>query len=227
MPVSKRPIVKGKNNDLSQTIGAKYRGRFRAKEREYVREKHGDLPGTHVKADYLEIEVVKVLDGIVIPDDWHKSILRNIVAINPQKTNFKSLEERLDRLKTLFLLGDISEETYLSERGEIKRLLAPKKSEIVSIEGMREVADIMKNLNLIWENATLEERDKLAKMLFHRIYIREKSVAAIEPTAMLWQLIQSLPLTALRRGQVTNLHRGLILPFNSGIEIARLRHPKL
>lgn len=206
---------------IELNTGVTWRGRFRAKKREYVRERYKDIPGTHIKAEQLEEDVINCLNSIEIPDDWHSRVMKSLINEKPDNSNnHVALNQRMERLKTLFLLGDISEETYRAERAEINQALNTK-NKIVNIDGMSEIAEIMKNLHSIWEVATLEERDQLAKMLFHKIYIKQKSVIGIEPTAILWQLIQSQSLTVIRGGQVTGIHHGQIIPYNTGIIVAR------
>lgn len=110
----------------------------------------------------------------------------------------------------------------MTKRNEIKSLIEPKQRHTIDLDAIKYVSEIMKQLDNVWEVATLEERDKLAKMLLHRVYVNKKSVVAIEPTAILWQLLQTQPLTALREGQDSNLHRGQrILPYNYGVAKSR------
>ncbi len=191
---------------IELSSGIRWRGRFRRKSREYVREKYEDQPGTHIKADSLESDVMDCLNNIEIPDDWHKRIIDNIIHKEPTNNiDVDSLNKKLERLKTLFILGDIPEQEYMTKRNEIKSLIEPKQRHIVDFDAIKHISEIMKQLDSIWNVATLEERDKLAKMLLHRVYVNKKSVVAIEPTAILWQLIQTQPLTALRGGQDSNL----------------------
>ncbi|GAB5490318.1 MAG: hypothetical protein Phog2KO_05330 [Phototrophicaceae bacterium] len=210
------------------STGVRWRGRFRAKGREYVREKYQDIPGTHIKADYLENEVIKYLEEIVIPDDWHNRIMNNMAKNNDVKLdNQNAMKQKLERLKTLFLLGDIAEEEYMIERDKINQFLKPMKPKVLDFDALSHVANLMKNIKAIWQVATLPERDRLAKMLFRKIYVNEKSVIAIEPSAILWQLIQTQSLTSLRGGQDSNLRYVAVQPLSRRSQSSTLAPPHI
>lgn len=195
--------------------GAKWRGRYRANRREYVRDKTDTMPGTSVKADEIENDVLNILQGITIPGDWHKRVMQSLTK-QPAKTNdHDALKQRLERMKTLFLLGDISEDEYISERERITRILKPQKVVRVNYEELNQIAETMKSLPSIWQVATLEEREELARLLLHRVYINEKSVAGIEASALLSHFIQSQR-TAVRGGQETDTQRGHVLKCRFG-----------
>lgn len=191
--------------------GVKWRGRYRKNRREYVREKFEDIPSTSIEAETLEQQVLVVCSGITVPDDWHKRIMASLVDDEPQDdVNHYGLMQRLERLKTLFLLGDITEDEYMMQRSEIQSILKPKQASI-NMDDMNEIAEIMKNLSNIWQVATLEEKDELMQLLFHRVYVYKKSVVAVEASEMLSHLVQLQPQTAMRGGQVSYTYGGHVL----------------
>ena len=105
--------------------------------------------------------------------------MNNLINTDDAKSGDQdAIKQKLERLKTLFLLGDISEETYLTMRDEINQVLLHTKPKILDFDSMNKIASIIKDIKSIWEVAILEEQDKLAKILFQKIYINKRSVGS-------------------------------------------------
>ena len=188
----------------------RWRGRYRKNKREYVREAKDGLAGTSINADELEAAVMNALKGISIPDNWQQLVLKDMnMSVDSQPSvNVDAMKQRMERLKKLFVLGDISEDEYLAQRDEIKPMIQPKRKAIIhDIDDLQMVVNVFNNLDMLWSVATLEEKDRLAKLLFNRLYIKEKSLWAIEPSAMFSHLLEAT-VTAMRGGQDSNIHRG-------------------
>ena len=82
------------------------------------------------------------------------------------------LGNRLDRLKRLFLLGDISEADYVRERGEMQTELAelprPLESRRCDFEG---IARIATDARLVWDMSAPADRNALLICLVESIVI--------------------------------------------------------
>jgi hypothetical protein len=49
---------------------------------------------------------------------------------------------------------------------------------------------IIENIDKIWTIATLEKKEQLSKQLFEKIYTKDTTIIAVEPTPIFWQLLQ-------------------------------------
>lgn len=171
--------------------GIQWRGQTQSGSRRYLRSKNNGISGTHVKADELENELIQYLSSIEFPKEWKQIIIKNLEDNKGRAIDPKPLRAKLERLKKLFVLGHITENEYLEQYNTIQDSLSQShKRTIISVGDIETIENITKNLYSIWENATLEEKDNLAKMLFHKIYMRGKKIAVVEPTAILSEIIR-------------------------------------
>jgi hypothetical protein len=90
-------------------------------------------------------------------------------------------EAQLERLKRLFVLGDISEGEYRRERDDLRaRLAALKPPEMPDLE---QAARLLDDIGVIWEEATLEEEKQIAHTLLEAVYLDSEDgpVVRVEP----------------------------------------------
>jgi hypothetical protein len=98
----------------------------------------------------------------------------------------------MERLKQLFVLGDVSEEGYRRSRDEIQRQLnalpLPRQGRMLDLE---RAAQLLGNIQMIWEGTTLKEREAWFKLMFNKIYLFDGAIKAIEPTPVLSTLLSN------------------------------------
>jgi site-specific DNA recombinase len=93
----------------------------------------------------------------------------------------RKLDGEQDRLKTLFLLGDISETEYRRDRERIARerdALQPIENRSVVLS---QVTAFLADLSMAWDAATSEERNALARTLFERLILKNNQVESVRP----------------------------------------------
>jgi hypothetical protein len=82
----------------------------------------GDMKS--VAAEQIEATAAEVLMSVDLPTDWRDRTLQLMANENPNYAQIKkqhsSLEGKLDRLKQLFVMGDISDTEYQQMRNEIQ-----------------------------------------------------------------------------------------------------------
>ncbi|MEO8611877.1 MAG: hypothetical protein ABI690_28520 [Chloroflexota bacterium] len=133
---------------------------------------------------------------IQLPDDWRDQIVQHIAKENPNylqiKKQHSSLKGKLDRLKQLFILGDLSETDYRQMRDELQEQLGtlplPAQGRMIDLE---QAADLLGNIRNIWEGSTLEEREAWFKLMFNKIYVKNGAIEAIEPTPVMSALFDT------------------------------------
>ena len=136
--------------------------------------------------DVYEAQIKWCLENFVIPEDYQARILdahRKLESVydntNEQK---EALETSLKRLKELYRWGHISKEEYLADYEDAQRelgKLAPVEDKSKLLERL---AHFLANVADAWKEATQEQRNKMANVLFEQIWREDNKVVAIKPT---------------------------------------------
>ncbi len=92
-----------------------------------------------------------------------------------------SLENRLARTKELYEWGDLTKEQYQEKKRVIERELKSLTIPEESGETLSKLACFLSDVLQAWKEATQEQRNKLAKMLFEEIRIEDNKVVAVRP----------------------------------------------
>jgi hypothetical protein len=143
-----------------------------------------------VLADTIEQSAADQLIKFDLPTDWRERVLELLARDNPNYAQLKkqhsSLQGRLDRLRLLFIEGDITETEYkqmkLEIQGQLGMLPLPIQGRIIDLE---RAADLLGNIRDIWGQATLEEREVWFKLMFNKVYVKDGAIKAIEPTPVM------------------------------------------
>jgi hypothetical protein len=90
------------------------------------------------------------------------------------------LHQRLSRLKTLFLLGDLTENQFLYERQCARAELEALEPRLM--QDAAEAAGVLMNFALFWEHESDgHERNKLLRVMFESISVDDKKIVAVTP----------------------------------------------
>jgi DNA invertase Pin-like site-specific DNA recombinase len=127
----------------------------------------------------LETQIGAFLATFIIPPDYQEQLLA-IVAREPQPAppptdHRRRLQTRLDRLKDLFMMGDLSKEAYLAERGRLKQELGALNVRDSSRHTqLAALAALLANVAAGWNAAQPEQRNRMARLLFDEVVINNK-----------------------------------------------------
>ena len=103
------------------------------------------------------------------------------------------LHRKLERLKVLFLEGDLDQAAYRAQKGDLQSQLAALPAERGNGEGVgRRLADYLNNVALAWQAATPEERNRLARELFGEVVVDNKTAVAVMPRPDLFPLFAAV-----------------------------------
>src|SRR5262245_15326770 len=93
------------------------------------------------------------------------------------------LAAQLERLKDLYLLGDITRAAYTAERERVKREVAALDTHagIGPDARLSRLAELLANVAAGWEVALPEQRHRLARPLFEEVVITDDQVVAVKP----------------------------------------------
>jgi site-specific DNA recombinase len=138
-----------------------------------------------IKAEEAENALGDVLQSLALPEDWQARVLALVQAAQGEAAAVARqqarLAERLERLKDLYLLGDLARPAYLQERDRLQAQLAaltpPQQPDLAR------AAALLQNLGALWGVATPAERRRIAHTLLNAVYLDadQGPVVAIAP----------------------------------------------
>jgi len=127
----------------------------------------------------LESQVEAWLRTLRLPPDWRADVekmQRAAVTRHAAQPAADMVQTRgqLDRLRELYVMGDLSREEYVRRRRELEASVAsgaatPSYTEAVLVKAARLLSD----LGDLWGGATAEERTEIAQTLFAEVRVRD------------------------------------------------------
>lgn len=170
--------------------GGKIRGANSAGYRYYrdpARDKGLDCDQGMVSAIKAEDALGDFLRRLTLPQDWQEQVLGMIQErIGAQQDIARErtrIEGQLERLKRLFVLGDVAETEYRAERDRLRAQLVSLTPP--AMPDLEWAAELLQDFGRIWDAATLQERRKIVHALLETVYLdaERRPVVAIEPRA--------------------------------------------
>lgn len=150
--------------------------------------------GKMIPALEVEQTVLDYLAQIKLPPDWREQVLEMSQAKRGNAESYETkktrLENRHERLKTLYKLGDIEQDEYFSERADIhNKLEALKPSQVPEME---EAAVALEQIGTLLKQAMPEELEILFHSMLTTVYLHHDYpgyVVGIEPKPFLKELM--------------------------------------
>ncbi len=148
-----------------------------------------------VRALEAEDAVGRRLGALSIPPTWRQKILDFIEGMTEDKSDLLQqrhhYERQLERLKRLFVLGDISESEYEKQRDGLQARVATL--EPPKMPDVTEASWLLTDMGVIWDEATLEEQKQIAHTLLAAVYLdsEEGPVVRVEPKSVFKPLFTS------------------------------------
>jgi site-specific DNA recombinase len=103
------------------------------------------------------------------------------------------LQRRQNRLKELYLSGDIEREEYQQQRAQIAEDLAALPTETTSAQDIAtRLAEYLANIGLAWADATPEQQNRIARELFSEAIIENRTIVAVKPRSDLLPFFQAV-----------------------------------
>jgi site-specific DNA recombinase len=180
-------LWKGQNH---RDTGPRYRDPARQKGKECKQ---------HVKsvlAASLESQVKTILRGIELPENWQERLRQGLTRqasdtdVEAIEKHRHAIEGRLERLKSLYIMGDLKENDYVRPKAELMdQLGALPLANGMTLFDLKYAVSLLEQFESIVEVATPEERKQIYQSLFRQIYLLDGEIKAIEPTPVLWALL--------------------------------------
>jgi hypothetical protein len=144
--------------------------------------------------DVYEQQLLTDLAAFTLPDDWRRFVLDEAAA--EAQTGAESerlrqqLQGRLSRLRELYGWGDLAREEYQAERSRIERELARLTPQEPQDDRLGTLAAYLENLPAAWSDATSEQRNRLAALIYEEIGVDGPVVEYVKPRPELEPLFQ-------------------------------------
>lgn len=150
--------------------------------------------GRMIPALEAEQAVLEYLAQIRLPADWRERVLAMSQAKRGDSESYETkktrLENRLERLKTLYKLGDIEQAEYIADRADIhNKLEALKPSQVPEME---DAAAALEQIGSLLRQAKPEELEVLFHSMLTTVYLHHDYpgyVVGIEPKPFLQELM--------------------------------------
>jgi site-specific DNA recombinase len=163
--------------------------RSQGKARLYCAKKRQGLPCVAKSGplDAYERQLAAFLDTFVIPPDYRERLRAHVTAeqATPQHdiaAQRQRVVERLARLKELYGWGDLPRDEYLMQRGhlqlELATLDAQEHGQRARLDGL---AELLASTARAWQRATAAQRQRLVRLLFSEVIIRDAVIETVRP----------------------------------------------
>ena len=170
--------------------GGRLRGAFvggKSYYRDIAREQGRTCDQRMVRADVAEAALGRFLGRLVLPADWRAQILvlvkARVKAVGDVEAEQARINALLERLKRLFLLGDLAEREYVAERDRLRNQLAALLPPAMPY--LERAAALLRDFSKLWDAATPPERRQILQTLLAAVYldVEHGPVVAVEPRA--------------------------------------------
>jgi site-specific DNA recombinase len=138
-------------------------------------------------ADVLEEQIGGVLGHFALPEASREVLVAQWTARQGARQSTAQERERLarksERLRLLYVEGDIDDQEYRRQRSEVAEALAAIPSDdLPTSEAVgRRLAALLADLSMAWTVATPEERNKIARELFADVVVENRTAVAVKP----------------------------------------------
>ncbi|MBN1200225.1 MAG: recombinase family protein, partial [Anaerolineae bacterium] len=146
-----------------------------------------------IKAGHLEDQITALLVemSLHMPKDWRKRALKNLAmrqSPEPEQIEQKrTLEVRLQRLKDLYVIGDLDRDAYQEQRNILIEQM-PEEPIVINPVNVEQVGLALTDIEALFHYASPEDKKTVLSLLFNRAYVNDREIIALEATTALWQL---------------------------------------
>lgn len=151
----------------------------------------------NVKADIIDKQVLKYMEGFTIPEDIIKMTLDKLKLLFEEAKEadgvqkvVSQLETKRKRINTAFIGGGLSEEEYLERLrkvdSELKQyeglgLLRGKNTKSWQRECLRLTDKFLRDFRQFWAKLGKEDKRGWIQMTIRKVWVKDKQVVGIEP----------------------------------------------
>ena len=136
----------------------------------------------------------RIIESILLPKSYMDLVLAQIQLADEVKRverERKRVEERIRRLREVYLEGDLPRDQYTERKRSLETELASLI--IPDVDAAKEAGKLLEQLPALWEEADLSERRKLLTAMLEAVYIdtvEERAIVALKPKPAFRALFQ-------------------------------------
>lgn len=138
--------------------------------------------------DVYENQIQWYLEHFMIPDDYQSKIVEAHKQLNSTNSISKqkgSLQRQLDRIKELYQWGHLTTAQYKADFNRIQNRLLEIQCSGHDNGVLKKLAKFLANVSDAWQEASQEQRNRLAGSLFEQIRVEGGRVVLVKPRAEL------------------------------------------
>ncbi len=154
---------------------------FRRTYRSTARLYHEKCAQPMVDADGIEKQIETWLGLVSLPEIWLDRIvqlIRGDTGLAESEYNRRMLASRLQRIRLLFVRGELDEAEYDRQRQKIQQQLDVKTE---SADLSAEVKQRLEDFHYIWALASTEQKRRLLQTMLKAVYVRGAEIVQLEP----------------------------------------------
>lgn len=150
-------------------------------------------------AEIVETQIGALLGRFIVPATDRKRLVsewkRSQGRAGDSAGDRLRIARRLDRLKDLYLEGDLERDSYQAQKAELQYELALLPDDgAADIDVGNRLAGFLGDVASAWTLATPEERNRLARQLFADVIVENRTAVAVTPRPALRPFFETLAL---------------------------------
>jgi hypothetical protein len=136
----------------------------------------------------------RIIQAIELPQSWKVLVLDQIQLadeVKKMERQRKQLEERIRRLREVYLEGDLPREQYVPRKKALESELASLV--IPDVDAAHEAGRLLEELPMLWDDAGLAERRLLLTAMLDEVHVdpvEERRIVALKPKPAFKALFQ-------------------------------------
>ncbi|MFC1961206.1 recombinase family protein [Chloroflexota bacterium] len=148
-----------------------------------------------VRAEELEAAWSEIVSAIKLPEDWRKRVEELVSDVDERETVLKErlvITEKIKRLKRMYqdlIVEDDEYQTTLKDlQTRLSGLVLPSNPQLI------QAGEYLENLGKLWEQATMQEKMDLSRVLVKTVFINveDGAITSIEPHPVFRMLFEEV-----------------------------------
>lgn len=134
-----------------------------------------------VRAEVIEGQIERLLSSISLPVTWQERsalLAQATPEVEQLEERRRMLHARQERLKKLFLRGDITEAQYEKQEKHLSRELKALRNQQAAIDGR--FRELISDFEALWNRLTLVERKRIVQLMIKAVYVHGQQVVRID-----------------------------------------------
>jgi site-specific DNA recombinase len=146
------------------------------------------------RADIVEAEVLGILRGLVLPAEWQEQVLEKALEqarTTPQPVvDQRFIQREMRRLRADYIEGKMDDAAYQDAYQKLEAL-REHPPEPIPVMDMKRAAELVAQFGRTIDEATPDEKRSIIRQMFSRVWVADKHIEAITPTALFHSMLEA------------------------------------